>query len=220
MKHIGTFLALVFASMFLLAAPALAAPDANSGKGMNREGSLGVHPGKGWKDPGQVQGSLHNLADPDCNGNRTNSPQATNIGACDSFVPSSDKLAGTGGFDLDKDFNNGCGNDVDFEDDNNGRCGKSRSSIAPVNEEHQVPKQPLVLGTLITRTSSVLGEEIRPATLPQRIPGRTGMDATELLLDASALIATGRMLSKRKGRTRKRAGAFRLFSFCGICTMH
>ncbi|MBW3669506.1 MAG: hypothetical protein KY443_09885, partial [Actinobacteria bacterium] len=31
-----------------------------------------------------------------------------------------DKPGGSGGFDADKDGNNGCGNDDDFEDDNNG----------------------------------------------------------------------------------------------------
>jgi hypothetical protein len=34
-----------------------------------------------------------------------------------------DKPGMAGGFDADKDGNNGCGNDDDFEDDNNGWCG-------------------------------------------------------------------------------------------------
>jgi hypothetical protein len=34
-----------------------------------------------------------------------------------------DKPGCTGGFDADRDGNNGCGNDADREDDNNGRCG-------------------------------------------------------------------------------------------------
>jgi hypothetical protein len=34
-----------------------------------------------------------------------------------------DKPGGSGGYDADQDGNNGCGNDDDFEDDNNGNCG-------------------------------------------------------------------------------------------------
>ena len=35
-----------------------------------------------------------------------------------------DKPGGSGGLNaLDQDGNNGCGNDQDFEDDNNGNCG-------------------------------------------------------------------------------------------------
>src|SRR3954465_7804913 len=33
-----------------------------------------------------------------------------------------DKPGGAGGYDSDHDGNNGCGNDDDFEDDNNGWC--------------------------------------------------------------------------------------------------
>jgi hypothetical protein len=97
-------------------------PASNSGRGMNRQGGPGKHPGEGWKDPGQDQGSPHNRADPDCTGNRTVHPQATNIGACDNVAGAADKPGGSGGFDADRDWNNGCGNDTDFEDDNNGQC--------------------------------------------------------------------------------------------------
>jgi hypothetical protein len=41
-----------------------------------------------------------------------------------------DKPGGDGGFDADKDGNNGCGNDDDFEDDNNGNCGGRRAQGA------------------------------------------------------------------------------------------
>jgi hypothetical protein len=37
-----------------------------------------------------------------------------------------DKPGCTGGFDADRDGNNGCGNDADREDDNNGNCGGGR----------------------------------------------------------------------------------------------
>ena len=43
-----------------------------------------------------------------------------------------DKPAGPGGTDLsDQDGNNGCGNDDDFDDDNNGHCGKPEPTPTP-----------------------------------------------------------------------------------------
>src|SRR5688500_15797786 len=42
-----------------------------------------------------------------------------------------DKPGGSGGFDADKDGNNGCGNDDDFEDDNNGWCGRAKANLNP-----------------------------------------------------------------------------------------
>ena len=54
---------------------------------------------------GQTQGRSH--SDPD---------GMSNGGA--------DKPGCTGGFDADRDGNNGCGNDADREDDNNGNCGR------------------------------------------------------------------------------------------------
>ncbi|HYH52481.1 MAG TPA: hypothetical protein VEG38_23295 [Acidimicrobiia bacterium] len=41
-----------------------------------------------------------------------------------------DKPGCTGGFDADRDGNNGCGNDSDREDDNNGRCGRQKAEQA------------------------------------------------------------------------------------------
>jgi hypothetical protein len=38
-----------------------------------------------------------------------------------------DKPGCTGGFDADRDGNNGCGNDADREDDNNGNCGRQKA---------------------------------------------------------------------------------------------
>ena len=125
MRRLGLLLTFVIVLVMVTAAPAGAASgDAQeqSGSGMNRQGGPSEHPGRGWKDPGQDQGSPTNLADPDCTGNRTRSPQATNIGSCDDDDGAADSPGGSGGFDADKDWNNGCGNDTDFEDDNNGQC--------------------------------------------------------------------------------------------------
>ena len=53
----------------------------------------------------------------DTQGKAVSDPDAdTNGGA--------DKPGMSGGFDADQDGNNGCGNDDDFEDDNNGWCGR------------------------------------------------------------------------------------------------
>src|SRR4051794_22527107 len=153
MRKLGLLLTLVTALLLAMAAPAAAKPgngasgaapgaanrpatddaaaskpnehDAQqqSGNGMNREGGPSTHPGNGWRDPGQDQGSPANTADPDCTGNRSSGAQATNIGACDDPAGAADKPRGSGGFDADKDWNNGCGNDTDFEDDNNARSG-------------------------------------------------------------------------------------------------
>ena len=133
MRRIGILLTIALLAFIAFTAPAGAAgPNApasdtttqgNGGKGMNREGGSSEHPGKGWRDPGQDQGSPANQADPDCTGNRTQGPQGTNIGDCDDPDGAADKPGGSGGFDDDRDWNNGCGNDADLEDDNNGMCG-------------------------------------------------------------------------------------------------
>lgn len=227
MSKIGALLALMIAFSLSFSADAQArsaraGADAvtavsNAGNGMNREGSAGVHPGRGWKDPGQVQGSEKNHADPDCTGNRTRRPQGTNKGACDDPNGAADKPGGAGGFNTDRDYNNGCGNDSDFEDDNNGRCGgmRSEASKPPVTVTPVVPTS--VLGTLTRRPVQVLGERIRaasPLTLPSTLPS-TGIDIPTLILGASGLVCGGRMLAGRASTKRRsrRAGFARLFCF-------
>lgn len=97
-------------------------------------------------------------SDPDDNGK---GPDRSNGGP--------DKPGGTGGVDKeDQDGNNGCGNDDDFEDDNEGWCGQKPKKEKPVDpcpeepenpeepeepetpttpEEPKTPKKPEVLGT-------------------------------------------------------------------------
>jgi hypothetical protein len=217
---------LVISGLFMLwvASPAAAA---NPGTGMNREGSPSVHPGNGWKDPGQVQGSIKNLADPDCTGNRTSNPQETNIGACDDPTGAADKLDGPGGFDSDKDWNNGCGNDADFEDDNNGMCGGKPGPSVVGKEVPKVSggevsgrtKRPSVAGRVeralhegvavtpgnppVVRPAAVLMERIQKPAAP--IPaGRrlaaTGLDSMDLLFMGIALIALGKRFSRKSRR--------------------
>ena len=52
-----------------------------------------------------------------------------------------DKPGCTGGFDADKDGNNGCGNDADREDDNNGWCGRRPHKAEAGGEKAQTPAQ-------------------------------------------------------------------------------
>ncbi len=76
----------------------------------------------------------NSASDPDDDGN---GPDRSNGGA--------DKPGGPGGVDLaDQDGNNGCGNDDDFEDDNEGNCGGK-------------PRQTYVGGQLPNRGNSDTG---------------------------------------------------------------
>lgn len=224
LKRIAILLVISGVMMLWMANPAAAA---NPGKGMNRQGSPGVHPGNGWKDPGQVQGSIKNLAHPDCTGNRTSNPQETNIGACDDPTGAADKPEGPGGFDSDKDWNNGCGNDVDFEDDNNGLCGGKRGPAGVGKEVPQisgkviqgptkrstvadgvdrVPHQDEVItpsNAPVARPAVVLMERIQRSAPPvpagKRLPV-TGLDSMDLLLIGVALVALGKRFSRRGRR--------------------
>ena len=216
LKRIAILLVICVLFLFLIASPALAV--SNSGKGMNRQGGPSTHPGKGWKDPGSWQGSPKNLADSDCTGNRTTSPQSTNIGDCDDSAGAADKPGGTGGFDSDKDWNNGCGNEIDFEDDNNGLClGSQQPSLgggaevkAKVEGGKAVlngpgPSPSVVLPSQVVRQPkealpvTVLSGEIRRAapTPAGQVPARTGLAAMDLLLIGISSIALGmRMLHR------------------------
>jgi hypothetical protein len=81
-----------------------------SGSKGDRSESKGERSGKVscFNTEGRTQGRSH--SDPD---------GMSNGGA--------DKPGCTGGFDADRDGNNGCGNDADREDDNNGNCGRKKA---------------------------------------------------------------------------------------------
>jgi hypothetical protein len=195
-----------------LATPVMAKSSAqsNSGRGMNRQGGPGTHPGKGWKDPGQDQGSPNNKADPDCTGNRTNNPQPTNRGACDNPSGAADKPGGSGGFDADKDWNNGCGNDTDFEDDNNGNCGGRKAEKPPEKSQVEKPKPqvekpkppnpPLVAGGQIPpRPVGITAIAAAPPRPVQTLPV-TGFGVIEMFLSGTSLIALGKLMLRRQKR--------------------
>lgn len=86
----------------------------NAGRGMNRVGAAGT-----WKVNGHVP-SINGFPQ----GAAPSNPDADGNGGAD-------KPGGSGGFDADRDGNNGCGNDTDREDDNNGWCGKKPDTGPP-----------------------------------------------------------------------------------------
>lgn len=110
-----------------------------------------------------------------------------------------DKPGQVGGFDTDKDGNNGCGNDDDFEDDNNGWCGHH-----PKKTTVESGGEAVVQGEVFERSSgsgsaAVLGEVAVPARVAtpavegEALP-RTGADVVGLTARALALILSGLLL--------------------------
>lgn len=88
------------------APPAGAQPSERSGRGQ------GPQTATCFDETGRTQGRSHSDPDGMANG---------------GF----DKPGCAGGFDADRDGNNGCGNDADREDDNNGHCGRPGGGPTP-----------------------------------------------------------------------------------------
>ena len=131
-RRLAVGLAGVACAVLMTATPALAAPagvgkpsdavtedaDHNDGGTPNNMVDDGDNAHPSGKDRSVEHGGSGNqgksAADPDDDGR---GPDRTNGGG--------DRPGGPGGRDLaDQDGNNGCGNDDDFEDDNEGWCGK------------------------------------------------------------------------------------------------
>ena len=147
----------------------------NASRGMNRPGAPGH-----WKPNGHTpapnsfpQG--HSPSDPDFNGNGGR-----------------DKPGESGGFSADKDGNNGCGNDDDREDDNNGWCG---------NKPHKPPKPPEVTPPPPPVIPPGEGPRVLPGKIvrPVQLP-RTGIDAFQLSYAGLGLMLAGSVLRKRSRR--------------------
>ncbi|MBA2725591.1 MAG: hypothetical protein H0U53_06345, partial [Actinobacteria bacterium] len=101
--------------------------DTNDGGTPNDVPDVGDNQHPSGKDRSVEEGGSENQgssdSDPD---DDTRGPERTNGGP--------DKADGSGGVDLaDQDGNNGCGNDDDFEDDNEGLCGGPEDGDAPGN---------------------------------------------------------------------------------------
>jgi hypothetical protein len=109
-----------------------------------------------------------------------------------------DKPGMDGGFDEDKDGNNGCGNDDDFEDDNNGWCG-GKPRVAGGQTPVIPVVNPTVLGETferpaVVRASTVTAPAVVAAATAAAAPAalaRTGAQAAALTLLALNLIALG-----------------------------
>jgi hypothetical protein len=120
-------------------------------------------------------------------GKSTSDPdQMTNGGA--------DKPGGAGGFDADKDGNNGCGNDDDFEDDNNGWCGRHKVGHKAHPSTHvegtEFDRPSGVDSTEVVRQTQVLGEVFeRTAAAPATVVA--GTTAVRGAAAGSTLARTG-----------------------------
>ena len=131
--------------------------------------------------PGKSQASSanHDPSNPDgtYRGKSESTPDQDGIGA-DHGVDNNDKTgAGTDG-------NNGCGNDADREDDNNGWCGrKPASSPSP-------SVSPTATATASVGTE-VLGREIVRPEVAGRQLARTGAPIAEMFFAAVALLGLG-----------------------------
>jgi LPXTG-motif cell wall-anchored protein len=82
-----------------------------------------------------------------------------------------DKPGGRGGLDVeDQDGNNGCGNDDDFEDDNEGRCGRKPHPEKPDEDDPEHPGEGDVThrGRLKAHPIEVLSD-VERAMVPAKI---------------------------------------------------
>jgi LPXTG-motif cell wall-anchored protein len=150
----------------------------NASRGMNRPGSAGQ-----WKSNGHVPSANsapqgYAPSDPDWTGNG-----------------GQDKPGQTGGFNNDRDGNNGCGNDTDREDDNNGWCGHKPSPQTPPSTP---PSQPPSVGPTAP-PPHVLGRG--PVTRGETLP-KTGADVADLFVAGLSMLASGVAMRRKTKRAR------------------
>ena len=153
----------------------------------------------------------HSSSDPDDDGR---GPDRSNGGP--------DKPNGSGGVDLaDQDLNNGCGNDDDFEDDNEGWCGKppetERTSKTPpdIDDETDVPPpddrvidnyvpKDEVLGRVLTRPKkdAEVGSDLleRSSSGGGEVLPFTGADLALFAMTGIGLIASGGVIVRLRRR--------------------
>lgn len=141
-------------------------------------------------------------------GNAASEPDANGTGP-ERDEGGLDQPGGPGGLDvLDQDGNNGCGNDEDFEDDNEGWCGKPPTPevVTPPEEEIVTPPSvsppngggggvtPDVLGEIEVPEAGVLGE-LEEAGVAGAVGAAglafTGVEALPLVALALALAVAG-----------------------------
>ena len=147
--------AAVVLGLLVVAPPSWAHHKGGHSNGGGNSGSKGKPAGSGWTEDNDTNdnGTPNNVPDGGDNahpsgkdksvehgnsGNQGNSgsdPDDDGRGP-DRSNGGPDKPNGSGGVDLaDQDGNNGCGNDDDFEDDNEGWCGKPKANTKPKDED-------------------------------------------------------------------------------------
>ena len=117
--------------------------------------------------------------DNDGHGPERNSCKGTSedrVGGC------ADKPGGTGGVDQeDQDWNNGCGNDDDFEDDNEGNCGGKRKTV--VESKKLCPAGSLKAGQEMKNLEDCYQDDVVQGSTQELCPAttdRAGLPMDEL----------------------------------------
>ena len=224
-----TALAAAFALLLALSVPALAhhkdgheggpsKSEATDSSGSETDDDDNMHPS--GKDRETNDGSTddeqgNSGSDPDDDGR---GPDRSNGGA--------DKTGGSGGVDQDdQDGNNGCGNDDDFEDDNEGWCGKKPKPekqesndevdgevITDEGTEDEVEGDIAVAEEPALPAPDVLGLRVRgdrelavaPAVRGARVRGGvlpfTGGDVLGFVFLALGLVAAGYLMLRSRRR--------------------
>jgi hypothetical protein len=147
----------------------------NASRGMNRVSGPGEWKSHGHEPAPQSFPQGHAPSNPDFNGNG-----------------GIDKPGHTGGFSADRDGNNGCGNDDDREDDNNGWCGK-RPRVGP--SAPPSPPPPPGLGPRVLPGPKIT----RPVTEGRQLPV-TGFDLIEFSYAGWGFVLAGHVLRRRTRR--------------------
>jgi hypothetical protein len=189
-KHV-----LVCVLMVALAFGASAAFAAKGGDGNGTHGKSGETHGKPTASPD----ANHDPSNPDgtYRGKSGSTPDQDGIGA-DHGIDNNDKTGpGTDG-------NNGCGNDADREDDNNGWCGNKPEHVKPTpTETPSGSPAPTVSPTSTGSPAEVLGEQFTRPSVLGRALARTGVALIMFLVVAAVLGFFGlalRTIAKPKQR--------------------
>jgi hypothetical protein len=172
-KHVLILVIAVLALASIGATAALAGGNENANGG-NSETALD---NKGQaKKAEATDSSNHDPSNPDgtYQGKSGSTPDQDGIGA-DHGVDNNDKTG------PDTDGNNGCGNDPDREDDNNGWCGKKPANVQPTETPEVSPT------ATVQAPTEVLGETFtRPSVLGRNL-ARTGVTVGMFALAALVL---------------------------------
>ena len=218
-RRVGTFGVAVTLGLFLLGGTASAAPKGERGKGPEQTTTVtedndkndgdtpnnviddgdNAHPS--GKDRSVERGGSGNQgkakSDPDDDGR---GPDRSNGGV--------DQPGGAGGVDLaDQDGNNGCGNDDDFEDDNEGWCGKPKAT-KPTVDQVPAPFVPEAAPTpAVTVTAAAI--EAPPVTTAPAVEAVA-------LAEVAPAATTGEIPTQVLGVTHERAQAERPTEVLGV----